>query len=105
MISLIIRSIVYFFSSGITSIKGDTNGQAWRCPMVQSALGTRGFHTGKSNQPQAENPGQKNSTKFQKAKLDLPVYGRLFICHLLCSHDYLQDMYIVLGIVSNLEVI
>ena len=44
----------------------------------------------------------KNSTKFQKAKLEFATCWQLFPSHLYCIYNYLHSIYIVLGIVSNI---
>ena len=48
---------------------------------------------------------QKNSRKFQKAKLEFTAHWQLFTWHLHYIYNYLHIIYIVLGIISNLEMI
>ena len=60
------------------------------------------------NQLQTENTSKKkkkNSRKFQKAKLEFATHWQLFTYHLHCISNYLHSIYIVRGIISNLEMI
>ena len=61
---------------------------------IQSAFHIHEFHIHGFNQPQIENIQKKNSSKFKKAKLEFAAVG-----------SYLHNIYIVLGIISNLEMI
>ena len=48
---------------------------------------------------------KKYSRKFQKAKFEFPTSQQLFTWNLHCIYSYLHNIYIVLDIVSNLEMI
>ena len=48
---------------------------------------------------------EKNCRKFQKAKLEFAMHWQLFTSHLHCIYNYLHSIYILLGILSNLEMI
>lgn len=48
---------------------------------------------------------KKKSRNFQKAKLKFEVHWQLFTLHLHCIYNYLCRICIVLGIVSNIEMI
>ena len=48
---------------------------------------------------------EKNSRKFQKAKLEFAVHWQLFTQHLHCIYSYLHIICFVLGITSNPEMI
>ena len=49
--------------------------------------------------------GEKKSRKFQKEKPEFALCRQLFTRHLYCTYNYLHSIYIVLGIISNLEMI
>ena len=61
---------------------------------IHSALHFLRFYIWKFNQPQIKNiwEKEKNSRKLQKAKLEFATW----------ADNYLQSIYIVLGIISNL---
>ena len=46
-----------------------------------------------------------NSRKFPKAKLEFAICQQLFTSHLYCIYNYWHGIYIVLGVISNLEMI
>ena len=48
---------------------------------------------------------KKNSRKFQNGKLKFVAHQQLFAWYLHCIYSYLNTIYIVLGIISNLEMI
>ena len=48
---------------------------------------------------------KKKSRKFQKAKLEFAAHWQLFTWHSHCIYNYLHSIYIVLSIISNLEII
>ena len=48
---------------------------------------------------------EKNCRKFQKAKLEFAMHWQLFTSHLHRIYNYLHSIYILLGIISNLEMI
>ena len=57
------------------------------------------------NQPWIESIREKNSRNFQKGKLEFAVCRPLFTLHLHYICNYLHNTYIVLGSISNLEMI
>ena len=46
---------------------------------------------------------KKKSRKFPKAKLEFAIHGQLFTWHSHCIFNYLQSIYIVLSIISDLD--
>ena len=48
---------------------------------------------------------EKNSEKFQKAKCEFAVHWPQYTQYLYCTDNYLHSIYIVLAIISILDVI
>ena len=49
--------------------------------------------------------GRKKSRNFQRAKVEFAMHWQLLTYNLHCIYNYLHSIYIVLGIMSNLEMI
>ena len=72
---------------------------------VHSVLCIYGFHIHTFSQLQIENTKKKFYRKFPKAKREFAPHPATIYTAFTCIYNYLHSIYIVLGIISNLEMV